>query len=154
MWRLLRPRVHLYSPSPPDHQKDGAHSAYRYYRGPFASKRKRASPRRLSRSDPGREAMPRRASLRERDSLAVRSFAGMRARLGTWRPPSSLMTRRRSKLRPPESRVRPTSSVPCPRAGVRWCHGFTYIGLLIFIALIGIALAGTGMVWHTQVRRE
>jgi type II secretory pathway pseudopilin PulG len=33
-------------------------------------------------------------------------------------------------------------------------HGFTYIGLLIFIALMGIALAGTGMVWHTQVRRE
>ena len=40
------------------------------------------------------------------------------------------------------------------RAGERWCHGFTYIGLLIFIALMGIALAGTGMVWHTQVMRE
>jgi type II secretory pathway pseudopilin PulG len=33
-------------------------------------------------------------------------------------------------------------------------YGFTYIGLLIFIALMGIALAGTGMVWHTQARRE
>lgn len=33
-------------------------------------------------------------------------------------------------------------------------YGFTYIGLLIFIALMGIALAGTGVVWHTQVRRE
>lgn len=33
-------------------------------------------------------------------------------------------------------------------------YGFTYIGLLIFIALMGIALAGTGMVWHTQVRHE
>ena len=40
------------------------------------------------------------------------------------------------------------------RAGERWCHGFTYIGLLIFIALMGIGLAGTGMVWDTQVRRE
>lgn len=33
-------------------------------------------------------------------------------------------------------------------------HGFTYIGLLIFIALMGVALAGTGAVWHTSVRRE
>jgi type II secretory pathway pseudopilin PulG len=33
-------------------------------------------------------------------------------------------------------------------------HGFTYIGLLIFIALMGIALAGTGVIWHTESRRE
>lgn len=32
-------------------------------------------------------------------------------------------------------------------------HGFTYIGLLIFIALMGIALAGTGLVWHAESRR-
>ncbi|HWH46272.1 MAG TPA: type II secretion system protein [Burkholderiales bacterium] len=32
--------------------------------------------------------------------------------------------------------------------------GFTYIGLLLFIALMGIALAGTGVIWHTEVRRE
>ncbi len=32
-------------------------------------------------------------------------------------------------------------------------YGFTYIGLLIFIALIGIALAGTGLVWHAESRR-
>jgi type II secretory pathway pseudopilin PulG len=36
----------------------------------------------------------------------------------------------------------------------RWCHGFTYIGVLIFIALMGIALAGTGVIWHTETRRE
>jgi len=40
------------------------------------------------------------------------------------------------------------------RASRLFCAGFTYIGLLIFIALMGIALAGTGMIWHTQVRRE
>jgi type II secretory pathway pseudopilin PulG len=32
--------------------------------------------------------------------------------------------------------------------------GFSYIGLLIFIALIGIALAGTGMVTRTESQRE
>jgi type II secretory pathway pseudopilin PulG len=32
-------------------------------------------------------------------------------------------------------------------------HGFTYIGLLIAIALMGIALAGTGVVWHLESRR-
>jgi type II secretory pathway pseudopilin PulG len=31
--------------------------------------------------------------------------------------------------------------------------GFTYIGLLMAIALMGAALAGTGMVWHTESRR-
>ena len=76
MWRVLTPRVHLYSPSLPDRRKDGAHGAYRKYKGPFGGQ------------------------------------------------------------------------------GKRRCHGFTYIGLLILIALMGIALAGTGMVWHTQVRRE
>lgn len=40
---------------------------------------------------------------------------------------------------------------PCDRD----CHGgFTYIGLLILIALIGITLAATGQVWHTDVIRE
>lgn len=33
-------------------------------------------------------------------------------------------------------------------------HGFTYIGLLIVIALMGIALAGTGVIWHTETQRE
>lgn len=32
--------------------------------------------------------------------------------------------------------------------------GFTYIGLLIAIALVGVALAGTGVVWHAEARRE
>ena len=33
-------------------------------------------------------------------------------------------------------------------------RGFTYIGLLIFIALMGIALAGTGVLWHSEMQRE
>lgn len=32
--------------------------------------------------------------------------------------------------------------------------GFTYIGLLIFIALMGIGLALAGQVWHTSMQRE
>jgi type II secretory pathway pseudopilin PulG len=32
-------------------------------------------------------------------------------------------------------------------------YGFTYIGLMIFIALLGFTLAGTGLVWHTEARR-
>lgn len=48
----------------------------------------------------------------------------------------------------------PSKRYLAPRASRLFCTGFTYIGLLIFIALMGIALAGTGMVWHAQVRRE
>ena len=33
-------------------------------------------------------------------------------------------------------------------------RGYTYIGLLIFIALMGTVLAAAGVVWHTQVQRE
>jgi type II secretory pathway pseudopilin PulG len=32
--------------------------------------------------------------------------------------------------------------------------GFTYIGLLIFIAIMGVGLAGTGVVIHQQAQRE
>jgi type II secretory pathway pseudopilin PulG len=32
--------------------------------------------------------------------------------------------------------------------------GFTYIGLLIAVALLGIALAAAGTVWRTQAKRE
>jgi type II secretory pathway pseudopilin PulG len=32
--------------------------------------------------------------------------------------------------------------------------GFTYIGLLILVALMGIVLAATGLVWHTEMLRE
>ncbi len=48
----------------------------------------------------------------------------------------------------------PSPPLAGERGGERWCHGFTYIGLLIFIALMGIALAGTGVIWHTETRRE
>jgi type II secretory pathway pseudopilin PulG len=36
----------------------------------------------------------------------------------------------------------------------RHAGGFTYIGLLILIVLLGIGLAFTGQVWHTSVQRE
>jgi len=32
--------------------------------------------------------------------------------------------------------------------------GFTYIGLLLFVAIMGAALAGTGVLYRTQVKRE
>jgi type II secretory pathway pseudopilin PulG len=32
--------------------------------------------------------------------------------------------------------------------------GFTYIGLMIMVAISGIALAGVGIVWHQDVQRE
>lgn len=32
--------------------------------------------------------------------------------------------------------------------------GFTYIGLLIAVAILGIGLAAVGTVWHTQAQRE
>lgn len=32
--------------------------------------------------------------------------------------------------------------------------GFTYIGLLLAIAILGFALAAAGVVWHTQAQRE
>jgi type II secretory pathway pseudopilin PulG len=37
------------------------------------------------------------------------------------------------------------------RASMR---GFTYLGLLFAIVLLGVVLAATGIVWHTQNRRE
>ena len=33
-------------------------------------------------------------------------------------------------------------------------RGFTYIGLLLFIAILGIVLAGTGVLYRTQAQRE
>lgn len=33
-------------------------------------------------------------------------------------------------------------------------RGFTYIGVLVLVALMGIALAATGQVWHTLQKRE
>lgn len=32
--------------------------------------------------------------------------------------------------------------------------GFTYIGLLLFIAIMGVVLAGTGVLYRTQAQRE
>ena len=36
----------------------------------------------------------------------------------------------------------------------RQCIGFTYIGLMIMVAISGIALAGVGIVWHQDIQRE
>ena len=36
----------------------------------------------------------------------------------------------------------------------RAAAGFTYIGLLIAVALLGVALAAAGTVWRTQAKRE
>ncbi|PTR08015.1 type II secretory pathway pseudopilin PulG [Nitrosospira sp. Nsp5] len=37
---------------------------------------------------------------------------------------------------------------------VRHQQGFTYLGLLMFIIISGIALASTGQVWHAEAQRE
>ena len=52
--------------------------------------------------------------------------------------------------------IRESRSSACSAAYVSrsTSHGFTYIGLLILIALIGVALAGTGLVFHAQAQRE
>jgi type II secretory pathway pseudopilin PulG len=33
-------------------------------------------------------------------------------------------------------------------------RGFTYLGVLFFVAVIGVGLAVVGLVWHTAVRRD
>ncbi len=38
--------------------------------------------------------------------------------------------------------------------GTRDSGGFTYIGLLVFIAILGIGLAATGVIFHQQAQRE
>jgi type II secretory pathway pseudopilin PulG len=40
------------------------------------------------------------------------------------------------------------------RRGPAGCGGFTYVGLLVLIALIGVALAGAAEVWHGAQQRE
>jgi type II secretory pathway pseudopilin PulG len=36
----------------------------------------------------------------------------------------------------------------------RYQQGFTYLGLLMFIVISGIALSSTGQVWHAEAKRE
>lgn len=44
---------------------------------------------------------------------------------------------------------RSSAGRPIPRAA-----GFTYIGLLIAVVVLGIGLSAVGTVWHTQAQRE
>jgi type II secretory pathway pseudopilin PulG len=60
----------------------------------------------------------------------------------------------RCGLKPRMHSIAPAPPLAGVRGGPRPGRGFTYIGLLIFIALMGIALAGTGTLWHTHAQRE
>jgi type II secretory pathway pseudopilin PulG len=40
------------------------------------------------------------------------------------------------------------------RRGQPWQAGFTYLGLLFAIAILGVTLATVGVVWSTQIRRD
>jgi len=40
------------------------------------------------------------------------------------------------------------------KTGLKFTHGFTYIGLLLFIAITGIGLSVAGISWQYQVRAE
>lgn len=44
-------------------------------------------------------------------------------------------------------------SAACMRPG-QGERGFTYVGVLVLVALLGIALAASGQVWHTLQKRE
>jgi type II secretory pathway pseudopilin PulG len=40
------------------------------------------------------------------------------------------------------------------RGALRWQGGFTYVGLLFAIAILGITLSTVGVLWSTQIRRD
>ncbi len=40
------------------------------------------------------------------------------------------------------------------RAQHQWQQGFTYLGLMFAVAVLGITLATIGIVWSTQIRRD
>lgn len=46
----------------------------------------------------------------------------------------------------------PTGREMGPRAKLQ--NGFTYLGLLAFVAIMGISLAGAGVIWRTVQQRE
>jgi len=48
------------------------------------------------------------------------------------------------------------TSLPCRPAGPTRAGqgGYTYIGLLFFVAVMGVTLAAAGMVWRVQAQRE
>lgn len=46
----------------------------------------------------------------------------------------------------------PSRNKVCPTAGRQ--QGFTYLGILIAVTIIGIGLAETGIIWHTAQQRQ
>ncbi len=48
----------------------------------------------------------------------------------------------------------PSLRLAAPRRRPESCGGFTYIGLLIAVALAGVALAGAGTFWSVEAQRE
>lgn len=49
---------------------------------------------------------------------------------------------------------RPHFPSPAWRISMKSSHGFTYLMVLFAIALMGAALAGTGVLWRTEMQRE
>ena len=43
---------------------------------------------------------------------------------------------------------------PNKRISIKRQAGFSYMGLLAIIAIAGIGMAGTGLVWHQDAQRE
>ena len=46
--------------------------------------------------------------------------------------------------------MNPSLQLPAPRRSA----GFTYVGLLLAVVLLGLALSAVGTVWHTMAQRE
>lgn len=66
----------------------------------------------------------------------------------------------RTGLSIPQGGVRPAAVSKCERriarpiVRARDCRGFSYLLLLFAVALIGVGLAGAGVVWQTEAQRD
>src|SRR6478752_4068049 len=105
-------------------------------------------------------APPRGASSRprtpKRKVRCTTSRAGQTARVQMDRHTQSGSGRVRSislRARTDERRGMPAARATALRARAS-LGGFTYIGLLFLVALMGAALVGVAQVWHTQVQRD
>jgi type II secretory pathway pseudopilin PulG len=88
----------------------------------------------------------------ERDGAMEREDSGLGAR-------DSVHNAETLRFRSPGFRVTAPAArlhaVLNPQSSILFTqHGFTYIGLLIFIAILGIGLAASGVVFHQQAQRE